>query len=134
MVNCNLLTNSIFPMVDPGGQRGIGMTGVLAQAHYDSSRTFIVLIKGSCRYILAHPKECEHLELNIHLSIPVEDTRLWTGPTIPSRSIPCLSVQINEVVLQTGDALYLRTHRFHLFRHWIQIIRYTRVHMLRNVV
>ena len=109
-----------FFVVDPGGQRGIncrfGMTGVLAEAHYDSSRNFIVLLKGTRRYILAHPKECEHLELyplkhpsGRHSAVD------WTDFSVEEHPV-FVSAQVNEVVLQAGDALYLPTHWFHFIQ------------------
>jgi hypothetical protein len=54
-------------MVDPDGERGIncrfGMKGVFAEAHYDPTRNWIVLLSGRKRYLLAHPRECSNLNV-----------------------------------------------------------------------
>jgi hypothetical protein len=109
-----------FFIVDPQQQRGIncrfGMEGVLAEAHYDSSRNFIVLLGGSRRYILAHPRECKHLELygldhpsGRHSSVD------WTSRAA-EKSVKFSNARVNEVVLQAGDALYLPTHWMHFIQ------------------
>lgn len=109
-----------FFMVEPSEQRGIncrfGMTGVLAEAHYDSSRNWITVLKGSRRYILAHPRECRHLELypkehpsGRHASVD------WTNFSVQEHPL-FASAQVNEVLLQAGDALYLPTHWFHFIQ------------------
>jgi len=109
-----------FFMVDPHQQRGIncrfGMTGVLAEAHYDSSRNFITVLGGSKRYILAHPKECPHLELypkdhpsGRHSAVD------WTHFSAEEHPV-FASAQVNEVVMQAGDALYLPTHWVHFIQ------------------
>lgn len=92
-----------------------GMKGVIAENHFDGGRNAIVLLGGSRRYILSHPKNCAFMSLfprghpsarhssfdwstgNIH-SFPSEFVHLATG---------------NEVVLQAGDAMYLPTFWFH---------------------
>jgi hypothetical protein len=106
-----------FFMVSPEEQRGIncrfGMKGVIAETHYDQSRNFIVLLGGQRRYILAHPRECQNLQLypqghpsGRHSAVD------WTNPDL--HKFPEFSnAQVHEVVLQAGDALYLPTFWFH---------------------
>lgn len=107
-----------FFIVDPHQQRGIncrfGMEGVLAEAHYDSSRNFITVLGGSRRYILAHPRECQNLELHPidhpsgrHSSVD------WTSPKASGKF---KEARVNEVLLQAGDALYLPTHWLHFIQ------------------
>lgn len=110
-----------FFMVEPSHERGIncrfGMTGVLAEAHYDSSRNFVVLLGGSRRYILAHPNQCKHLALypldhpsGRHASVD------WTNLNEVRQHEIFSKAHVNEVVMQAGDALYLPTHWFHFIQ------------------
>jgi hypothetical protein len=107
-----------FFMVDPDDQRGIncrlGMNGVIAEAHYDLSRNFILLLHGQKRYILAHPDQCQNLELYPvghpsarHSSVNWSDPLDWPHRQYFSQA------QVNEVILQAGDVLYLPTAWFH---------------------
>ena len=110
-------TPNNFFMVDPKEQRGIncrfGMKGVMAETHFDESRNFIVLLGGQRRYILAHPQECQNLQLypfdhpsGRHSAVD------WTNPDL--KKFPGFKkAEVHEVVLQAGDALYLPTLWFH---------------------
>ena len=64
--------SSLF-MVDPLGERGIncrfGMKGVFAEAHFDPTRNWIVLLSGQRRYLLAHPRECRNLQVRTVLAL-----------------------------------------------------------------
>jgi Cupin-like domain len=108
-------------MVDSTQQRGIncrfGMRGVIAEAHFDPTRNWILILSGQRRYILAHPSQCPNLELypkghpsgrhsSINWSTIAKDQyRNYTGPFAQA--------MVQEVVLQGGDALYLPTSWFH---------------------
>ena len=54
-------------MVDPSEQRGIhcrfGMTGILAESHYDVGRNSIAMLRGRKRYVLSPPSECDRLAM-----------------------------------------------------------------------
>ena len=56
-----------FFIVESKQERGInccfGMTGVMAETHFDSSRNFIAFIGGQRHYILSHPKYCQTMYL-----------------------------------------------------------------------
>jgi hypothetical protein len=106
-----------FFMVQPEQQRGIncrfGMKGVMAETHFDESRNFIVLLGGQRRYILAHPRECPNLYLypsnhpsGRHSAVD------WIHPNL-TQFPDFIKAQVQEVVLQAGDALYLPTMWFH---------------------
>jgi ribosomal protein L16 Arg81 hydroxylase len=107
-------------MVTPTSHRGIncrfGMKGVIAESHFDSHNNFVAILGGQRRYILAHPDQCEGMEL-----YPVEHPSgrhsridwskayyLWRDSERPFRH-----AQVNEVVLQAGDLMYLPTFWFH---------------------
>lgn len=56
-----------FFMVDPSMQRGIhcrfGMTGILAESHYDTGRNAIAVLRGRRRYVISPPSECGRLAM-----------------------------------------------------------------------
>lgn len=106
-----------FFMPDPAGQRGIncrfGSKGTIAETHYDYSRNFIMILKGRKRYVLAHPDQCLNLELHglghpsaRHSRVDWSNPKEWRTGRFPL-------AQVNEVILQAGDALYLPTAWFH---------------------
>ncbi len=115
-----------FFMVEPREERGIncrfGMKGIIAENHFDMARNFIVVLGGQRRYILAHPKECENMELyevshpsGRHSSVDWS-TRLTDNAALEEfrlKHAKFSKAQVNEVVLQAGDALYLPTSWFH---------------------
>lgn len=106
-----------FYIIEPNHQMGIhcrfGMKGVIAENHFDLSRNAITLLAGQRRYILAHPNQC--LNLNLlprghpsarHSAVDWSDPDLDTYPTFKQ-------AQVNEIVMQPGDVLYLPTNWFH---------------------
>jgi hypothetical protein len=106
-------------MVDPEDARGIncrfGSRGIIAESHYDESRNFILMLRGQKRYILAHPNQCRNLELYKlghpsarHSRINWSDAESWRND-----GENFSKAQVNEVVLQAGDGLYLPTYWFH---------------------
>lgn len=112
-----LPTRKNFFMPEPESQRGIncrfGSKGTIAETHYDFSRNFIVLLKGQKRYILSHPNQCENLELYPHGHPSARHSKVdWSNPNEwHTGRFP--QAQVNEVILQPGDALYLPTSWFH---------------------
>ena len=110
-----------FFMVDPEDQRGIncrlGMKGVIAEAHYDMSRNFILLLKGQKRYILGHPNQCVNMELYPKNHPSARHSAVnWSNPNdwYDTTRFPNFhNAQMNEVVLQAGDIMYLPTSWFH---------------------
>jgi len=106
-----------FFMVEPEQQRGIncrfGLKGVIAETHFDESRNFVVVLGGQRRYILAHPRECPHMQL-YPLNHPSgrHSAVDWTNPDL-TKFPNFRHAQVHEAVLQAGDALYLPTAWFH---------------------
>ena len=107
---------SLF-VVEPEQARGIhcrfGMNGVIAENHFDGSRNFVALFGGERRYILAHPLNCPNMYLlppdhpsGRHSECDWSDIDLKAFPKFEK-------INVNEVVLQPGDVLYLPTHWFH---------------------
>lgn len=106
-------------MVDPDNARGIncrfGSRGIIAECHYDESRNFILMLGGQKRYILAHPNQCRNLELYKLGHPSARHSRInWSDPQSWRNDGGNFSkAQVNEVVLQAGDGLYLPTYWFH---------------------
>jgi hypothetical protein len=112
-------SGSIF-MVESKEARGIncrlGSKGIIAETHYDMSRNFILLLRGQKRYILAHPRECINMELHPighpsarHSSVNWSDPNSWFADNHQYFR----HAQVNEVLLQAGDGMYLPTSWFH---------------------
>lgn len=110
-------TRKSFFMPEVEAQRGIncrfGSKGIIAETHYDFSRNFIIILKGQKRYVLAHPNQCQNLELHPpghpsarHSKVDWSNPEEWHTGRFPQ-------AQVNEVILQAGDALYLPTSWFH---------------------
>jgi hypothetical protein len=104
-------------MPEPRQQKGIhcrfGMKGVIAENHFDGSRNMIVVLGGERRYILSHPYQCENLCLypKGHPSARHSEVD-WSEPDW--ESFPKFKdAEVNEVILQAGDVLYLPTFWFH---------------------
>mmetsp|Transcript_10579 Transcript_10579/g.15571 ORF Transcript_10579/g.15571 Transcript_10579/m.15571 type:complete len:474 (+) Transcript_10579:16-1437(+) len=103
-------------LVQPEKQKGIhcrfGMPGLSIAAHFDGSRNTIVVLSGSRRYLLAHPRECSKLGLYPIDHPSARHSRLkWTNGTLDGS---WRKARLSEVVLQAGDVLYLPAHWFHL--------------------
>jgi Uncharacterized conserved protein len=104
-------------MPEPRKQKGIhcrfGMKGVIAENHFDGSRNSIALLGGERRYILAHPDQCENLCLLPRGHPSARHSAVdWSNPDW--EQFPKFAdAEVNEVVLQAGDVMYLPTHWFH---------------------
>lgn len=104
-------------LVDKSQERGIncrfGMAGGIAEAHFDQTRNWILLLGGTGprRYILSHPSQCSKYMLyppnhpsGRHASIN------WSTEY---ETEPFASAELVETVLQVSDALYLPTSWLH---------------------
>lgn len=96
-------------MKEPEKQRGIrcrfGMTGTVADAHFDTFRNWIVMLHGVRRVILAPPTECPHLDF-----FPLGHVR-GRHSAHPWADMPeeLHQAQALQVLLQPGEALYVPT-------------------------
>ncbi len=109
--------NNRLYMVEPKKQKGIhcrfGMKGVIAENHFDGSRNMVALMGGERRYILSHPDQCENLALLPRGHPSARHSAVdWSDPDW--EEFPMFAeAEVNEVVLQAGDVLYLPTNWFH---------------------
>ena len=107
-------------MVTPEEHCGIncrfGMKGTIAEAHYDSYNNFLAMMGGRRRFILAHPDQCENLELYPMGHPSARHSRInWSNAYNNWHDSERLFAQsqVNELVLQPGDILFLPTFWFH---------------------
>jgi hypothetical protein len=104
-------------MVEPSEQKGIhcrfGMSGVIAENHFDASRNAITVLSGSRRYILTHPNQCDKLALYPKGHPSARHSAVdWTNPDLTTYP-QFANAMSNEVVLTAGQVLYLPTDWFH---------------------
>ena len=104
-------------MKDSKEQSGIhcrfGMDGVIAENHFDIGRNFIILFKGSRRYILGHPNQCPNFVLYPKGHPSARHSKVdWSNPDLHLYP-EFQNAKVNEIILQAGDGLYLPTHWFH---------------------
>ena len=89
------------------------MKVVIAENHFDGSRNVVAVMGDERRYILSHPNQCEILVLYPR-SHPSKRHSAVDGSDVDWENIPKFQdAEVNEVVLQTGDVLYLPTNWFH---------------------
>lgn len=92
-------------------QKGIhcrfGMKNIIADNHFDAGRNTIVVLGGSRRYMLASPDQCTKMALYPHGHPSARHSIVnWSAPDL--EQFPEFGeAMANEVVLQSGDALYL---------------------------
>jgi len=106
-----------FYLIQPKHQKGIhcrfGMKGVIAENHFDLSRNVVTLLGGQRRYILAHPNQCNDMNLLPRGHPSARHSAVdWGNPDL--ESFPTFeNAHVNEIVMQAGDVLYLPTNWFH---------------------
>mmetsp|Transcript_14614 Transcript_14614/g.40616 ORF Transcript_14614/g.40616 Transcript_14614/m.40616 type:complete len:480 (-) Transcript_14614:161-1600(-) len=112
------IQNDIF-MVDTSDARGIncrlGSRGTIAEAHYDMSRNFILIMHGQKRYVLGHPDQCINMEMHPNGHPSARHSRInWSSPeSWMEDGDNFKNAFVNEVVLEAGDGLYLPTYWLH---------------------
>ena len=106
-----------FYMINPRKQQGIhcrfGMKGVIAENHFDLSRNAINVLYGQRRYVLAHPNQCQNMNLLPKGHPSARHSAVdWSDPDL--EAFPGFeNARVNEIVMQPGDVLYLPTNWFH---------------------
>jgi Cupin-like domain len=104
---------------DETKQEGIhcrfGMSGVIAESHFDMQKNAITVLGGTRRYILSHPDQCGNLALyprghpsSRHSAVD------WSQGKPDLESYPDFAFATgNEILLQAGQTLYLPSNWFH---------------------
>jgi hypothetical protein len=97
-----------------GIQCRFGMRGIIAEAHYDSGRNMVAMLKGAKRYILNPPRECKNLGLIVDQKHPSyrHSTIDWSNID-QATSEGFGSVDAVDTILQRGEVLYIPSYWFH---------------------
>ena len=106
--------SSLF-VADPSQQfAGIyclfGQRGIIAEAHFDSTRNAIAMARGRKRYVLAPPSQCGAFSLMTHGPAKRHSTADFTTP---AGIAAVAAARALEVVLEPGEVLYLPTFWLH---------------------
>jgi len=102
------------PELNKGIQCRFGMRGIIAEAHYDSGRNMIGMIKGNKRYILNPPRACKQIDLIGDADHPsFRHSRLdWSNITV-AREHDFASVDAIDTILRTGEVLFVPSYWMH---------------------
>jgi hypothetical protein len=97
-----------------GIQCRFGMRGVIAEAHYDSGKNMIAMLKGTKRYILAPPEECKNLGIISDTKHPsFRHSVLDWSDTLQAESHGFGKVNAIDTIVRTGEVLYVPSLWFH---------------------
>lgn len=97
-----------------GIQCRFGMRGIIAEAHFDSGRNMVAMIKGAKRYILNPPHECKKLGIISDLKHPSYRHSIidWSDiDQATSRGFD--SVNAIDTIVEAGEVLYIPSYWFH---------------------
>lgn len=107
-----------FFISDVAANKGIqcrfGMRGIIAEAHYDSGRNMVAMLKGAKRYILNPPKECKKLGIISDLKHPSYRHSVIDWSDISqATSRGFASVDAVDTIVREGEVLYIPSYWFH---------------------
>jgi oxalate decarboxylase/phosphoglucose isomerase-like protein (cupin superfamily) len=107
-----------FFISQPENNKGIqcrfAMRGVISEAHYDSGRNMVAMLRGKKRYILSHPSGCTNLAIISDRKHPSYRHSVvdWTDP-VQAASAGFKNVQAFDTVVRKGEILYIPSYWFH---------------------
>jgi hypothetical protein len=107
----------LFHREDQQNARGIhcrfGMEGVVAEAHYDGHRNFVVAVGGTRRWIMAPPQECQHAYLRPTGDPSARHSAVnWANPDLEAHP-DFADMTGTEVLLTPGDVLFVPSFWIH---------------------
>jgi len=107
-----------FFIVDNRHFKGIhcsfGVRGLVQEAHYDSERDFVAVVRGRERYVLLPPSQCRKLSLLPHGHPSGRHSDVdWSDAAAVERAAPLGDARATEAVISSGDILYLPSYWFH---------------------
>jgi hypothetical protein len=91
-----------------------GMRGIIAEAHYDTGRNMVAMVRGNKRYILTPPEACEKLGIIKDIENPsyrqsgVDWSNLKETEAKDFDKIPAI-----DTVVREGEVLYIPSFWFH---------------------
>lgn len=97
-----------------GIQCRFGMRGVIAEAHYDSGRNMVAMLKGKKRYILTPPWSCDKLAIIADKKHPSYRHSVIDWSSLEqAKSYHFDQVQAIDTIVRTGEILYIPSYWFH---------------------
>jgi Cupin-like domain len=110
-------TNNFFitnTKANKGIQCRFGMRGIIAEAHYDSGRNMVAMLKGSKRYILTPPRSCSKLGIISDINHPSYRHSVidWSDLS-QAKGSDFDAVEAIDTIVQTGEILYIPSYWFH---------------------
>lgn len=97
-----------------GVQCRFAMRGIIAEAHYDSGRNMIAMIKGSKRYILTPPSTCKQLGIIADSKHPSYRHSVIDWSDIrQAKSHNFNNVPAIDTIVREGEILYIPSYWFH---------------------
>ncbi len=102
------------PKANKGIQCRFGMRGIIAEAHYDSGRNMVAMLKGTKRYILAPPKACSMLGIIDDVNHPSYRHSIIDWSDInQAKSHNFDKIDAIDTIVRTGEVLYIPSYWFH---------------------
>lgn len=97
-----------------GIQCRFGMRGIISEAHYDSGRNMIAMVRGAKRYILTPPSTCGELGIIADRKHPSYRHSIidWSDPA-EAEAHGFARVAAIDTVVHTGEILYVPSFWFH---------------------
>ena len=101
-------------VANKGIQCRFGMRGVIAEAHYDSGRNMVAMLKGAKRYILNPPHECKKLGLITEQRHPsYRHSAIDWSDISQATSNGFANVNAIDTIVREGEILYIPSYWFH---------------------
>ena len=111
------LENNFFisnVVANKGIQCRFGMRGVIAEAHYDSGRNMVAMLKGAKRYILNPPHESKKLGLITEQRHPsYRHSSIDWSDVSQATSNGFANVNAIDTIVRQGEVLYIPSYWFH---------------------
>lgn len=107
-----------FFITNPAANKGIqcrfGMRGIIPACHYDTGKNMVAMLRGSKRYILNPPRECNHLSIIADMQHPAyrHSDIDWSNITVAKQAKFDL-VDAIDTIVHVGEVLYIPSYWFH---------------------
>lgn len=103
----------VAPEKNKGIQCRFGMRGIIAEGHYDGGRNNVAMLKGTKRYILTPPTECDYLDLIKDRKHPsYRHSQIdWSDPKVAKSKLS--GAKAIDTIVREGEMLYIPSYWIH---------------------